>query len=144
MSDPHETGPICDFCEIPVDPDETLEPIFVGEPRQPKPHYLQEAARRGGMHGNRYKGKYDALRKALYDCPDVDLNESNVVHEVETMDGVSKYMTENELMSTSSPTDFTTKRTEKVGCTIKIHPKDVENKPDAKVCDTCKEMFENL
>jgi hypothetical protein len=137
-------GPECDFCKIPVEPDESLTPIYVGELPQPKPHYLSQTAQRGGMRGNRYKGKYDALRKALYDCPDVTLNESNVVHEVEAVGGASHFMTEDELTSHDAPTDFTTTRTEKVGVELKIRPKDVTYEPDAEVCDVCAEMFKNL
>jgi len=144
MDDQFEDGPVCDFCEIAVDKGETLEPIYVGELPQPKPHYISQTAQRGGMRGNRYKGKYDALRKALYDCPDIDLNESNVVHEVEAIGGESQFVTEDELMDAPNPTDFTTKRTEKVGVSLKIRPKDVTYEPDAKVCDTCAEMFSSM
>jgi len=144
MDDKFEDGPECDFCELAVERGESLQPIYVGELPQPKQHYLSATARRGGMRGNRYKGKYDALRKALYDCPDVDLNESNVVHEVEAVGGESHFATEEELREAPSPTDFTTKRTEQVGVSLKIRPKDVTYEPDAEVCDTCAEMFESL
>jgi hypothetical protein len=145
MSDPHEEGPVCDFCKIVVEPDETLEPIYVGEQPKPKKHYLKGIAQRGGMHDNRYKGKYDAIRKALHDCTDVDLRESNVVHDVRAVGGDVHFVTENELRHTPNPTDYELERQrDKVAAEIIIEPQQVPDNPDAMVCDCCAEMFRSM
>lgn len=142
-----DENPECDFCEMKIEDDETLEPLYVGELPQPKPHYLRATAMRGGMRDNRYKGKYDALRMALHECPDIDLNESNVVHEVQAVGGETHSVSENSMVYGDTPdvTEFETNRNrDKVGVELKIRPKNVTYSPDAEVCSNCVEMFRNL
>jgi len=133
--DPHELGPECDFCGIPVEPDESLEPIYVGELPQPKPHYLSEVSPRPDRGSNNMYllekpiGIYDTMYRALHKCRDIEINESMRV----------KYE------SAPESTQFETRtHDDKVGVSLKIHPKDVEYEPDAEVCDTCAEMLHSL
>jgi hypothetical protein len=144
--DPHEEGPVCDFCEIAVEVDETLEPIYVGEPPQPEPHCLREVV--SSSRDARLLGKpigiYQAIYQALHKCNDVQLKESNRVKEVRSVSGETHY-SDLEYGSVPQSTVFETNtRNDKAGVTLKIHPKDVTCEPDAKVCDCCAEMFKNL
>lgn len=143
MNDPFEDGPECDFCGLAVEEGKSLEPIYVGELPQPKPHFLTGVARRGGMRDNRCKGKYGALRKALHECRDVELNEVNQVAEVKFTGGADSKLVREPGEVDGSPFEYRQNR-EKVGVEIKIRPKDVTYTPDAKVCDTCAEMFKGL
>lgn len=138
MSDPHEEGPVCDFCEIAVEPDETLEPIYVGELPQPKPHYLSGVREKGDNH--HLIGKpisvYVALYDALRECRDIDVKLSEQVYEPEPRDfgqGVRGDVSFDDGLNRN-----------KVGASVKIRPKDVTYDPDAEVCDTCAEMFRSL
>lgn len=127
-----EEGPVCDFCDIAVEPDESLEPIYIGEQPTPDPHRL-EAVEQKNRQTNRMKilGKdsqcFLALYRALQSSPDVELTMSNVVHEM------------------PNPTDFEDAvNADKVGVRLTIEPKEAEVEPDAKVCDDCAKMFRNL
>lgn len=138
MADPHEEGPVCDFCEIAVGEDESLEPVFVGELPQPKPHHLsevQERADRGFLLGEPFEG-YIALSKALRSCDDIDLKISEAVYEPEPM---RMDPTDTPEMEFDDSVNH-----DKVGVELRIYPKDMENKPDGMVCDTCAEMFRGL
>jgi len=148
-------GPVCDFCKIAVDPDESLEPIYIGEMPQPKPHYLSEVAPRDGRRGTRVGGSefhllgrpigiYQAMYQALENCNDIEVNESNRVEEVKAVGGETHYA-DLEHGSVPEPTQFETNvHSDKVGVSLKIRPKDVTYEPDAEVCDVCAEMFKNL
>lgn len=151
--DPFERGPECDFCGLAVEEGETLEPIFVGEPEKPKPHYLSETAERNpGYQKARLFGQpigmYQALRQALHNCDDITLDESKVVHEVQAVGGQRHMVTEEELHQLPDPTDFERRqrmtKTDKVGVSIKIQPKDIYHEPDAELCDICAEKFRGL
>jgi len=138
MDDEFADGPVCDFCEIAVEKGEMLEPIYVGELPQPKPHYLsevQEKADRGFLLGEPFEG-YIALSKALRNCDDIDLNMSEAVYEPEPM---RMDPTETPDMEFGDNVNH-----EKVGVELRIRPKDVTYEPDAKVCDTCAKMFRSL
>lgn len=145
-------GPECDFCKIPVEPDDTLNPIYVGELPQPKPHYLSAVERKNRMSSQMrilgHEGEsFIALYRALQDCPDIDMNISNVVDEVRAVNGDTHFVTEDsmEYGSIPEPTEFETRRNrDKVGVELKIRPKDVTYEPDAEVCDVCAEMFESM
>jgi hypothetical protein len=148
--DPHEEGPVCDFCNLPVEPDEKLEPIYVGEVPQPDPHHLRAIERKNRrtelmtILGHRGES-FIALYKAIEGCQDIDLDISNVVHKVESTGGGEQLVTENELMETRHSADFKTRRDKnKVGVTLTIHPKDMDHEPDAKVCDTCADSFRSM
>jgi len=142
-------GPECDFCKIPVDPDETLEPIYVGELPQPKPHYLSGVERKNRMSREMrilgHEGEaFLALYKVIQDCPDIDLNIARAVEEVKSVGGDS-HMVNMEHGSAPDLTEFETRRNrDKVGVELKIRPKDVTYEPDAEVCDMCAEMFRGL
>lgn len=149
MDDKFEDGPVCDFCEIAVEKDETLEPIYVGELPQPKPHYLSEVREKSDNYHLLGKsiGVYVAMYEALRNCPDVDINDSEVVEEVQAVGGESHFVTEESMEYGSTPglTEFETQTTRnKVGVELRIRPKDVTYQPDAEVCDTCAEMFRSL
>lgn len=156
MDDQFEDGPVCDFCEIAVDKGETLEPIYVGELPQPKPHYLSEVRQKGDNYHLLGKsiGVYAAMYEALRNCPDIDINESEVVEEVTAVGGESHFVTEESMEYGSTPglrqgvrgdveLETRTNR-DKVGVELRIRPKDVTYQPDAEVCDTCAEMFRSL
>jgi len=149
MDDQFEDGPVCDFCEIAVDKGETLEPIYVGELPQPKPHRLTAVERKNRMSNRMRMLGHDgeaflALYKALTECQDIDLNISNRVEEVKAVGGETQF-TNLEHGSVPSPTEFESRtRNDKAGVSLKIRPKDVTYEPDAEVCDTCAEMFSSM
>lgn len=147
MSDPHEQGRICDFCEIAVEPDETLKPVFVGEPSEPKPHVLQaveKKSRRNNMHILGHEASsFVALYKALQDCPEVQLDISNRVFEPEPEPFDASANLEKPWVRGEVEFDHQVNE-DKVGVKVKIEPKNVIHQPAAEVCNACKEMFENL
>lgn len=155
--DPHEEGAVCDFCEIPVEPEETLEPIYVGELPQSKPHRLSEVWDANlHMGGAEYDTKtvthllgrpvsvYVALWRALEHCSDVDIDFSTSVEEIATVGGETGFadLSKESMPSTSQFESRT--RDDAVSASVKIRPKDVTYEPDAEVCDTCAEMFSGL
>lgn len=141
MEDPFERGPECDFCGLNVEEGESLEPLYVGELPQPKPHRLSEtASKRRGAHN----GMYNALKQALRDCPDIDLTESEYVEEIQAVGG-EKQISELEYGTVPAPTQFEANtRDDRVGVSLKIRPKDVTYTPDAELCHVCIEMFRSL
>jgi len=140
MDDSFEDGPVCDFCEISVDKDEMLEPIYVGELPQPEPHRLRRVASRERDHLlGKPIGIYTALYQAIRGCDDIEVEEFMNVEELKTVGGETHFAD----MESGVPFE-TRRRDDKVAVSLKIHPKDMEYEPDAKVCDTCAEMFSSL
>lgn len=133
--------PMCDFCDLMIEEDESLEPVYTGDLPQPKPHYLTATGPRGGYTASREAGKLSVLRKALHECNDINLNEFDRVNEVTDVD----FETHISDMETPGLKSFETmRRDDKVGVQIKIRPKDVTYEPDAKLCPNCAKMLRDL
>lgn len=136
-------GPECDFCEISIDPDESLESLYIGDLLQPEPIRIRQV----GDRQNDYRllgkpiGVYSAMHMALHTCPEVEINTSEVVNEVTAVGGETQFSTSEEMLSPQ----FETQRMEdKVHVDITIQPDEVEHEPDAEVCDICAKMFRSL
>lgn len=135
--------PICDFCDLMIEADESLEPVYTGELSQPKPHYLSAVERKNRTSNQMRLLGHDgesfiALYTALQDCPDIDMNISKVVDEVQAVSGEKHFVTEDSM-------EFETRRNrEKVGVELKIRPKDVTYEPDAMLCPNCIGMLRGL
>lgn len=147
--------PICDFCELMIEEDEELEPVFVGTPPKPTPHTLREVADRDGRHTTRVGGNelrmlgrpigyYQALYSALQSSDDIQIKESMNVEEVRSVGGDTHYA-DLEHGSVPDMTQFETRtREKKVGVSIRIAPKEVKQDEDAMVCPNCAAMFREM
>ncbi len=134
--------PVCDFCDLMIEEDESLEPIYVGEQPDPEPHRLNSiAAKEKSFHllGNNVS-VYTALYRALCSCDDIDLKLSEAVYEPNPV-----MISETPSVSDDHSVDFDDDlNKDKVGARVTIHPKDVNTRPDANVCPNCAEMFQSM
>jgi hypothetical protein len=150
MSDPHEQGPVCDFCDLPVEPDEELEPIYVGDPPEPQSQSFSAVEKRGKHTRNtrvlgQPVGVFMAAYRALEESDRTEISVKNVVHEVESVGGEVQFVTEDQAPPVSEAPELNYRtRTDKVGVGIQVYPNMTNMSPDAEVCDTCAEMFRNL
>lgn len=130
--------PICDFCDLMIEEGESLEPIYVGELSQPKPHYLSEVKQKSDNYHllGKPTGIYIAMYKALKNCNDIDLNTSEAVYEPEPVT--------TDPMETPDINFGDNVNHDKVGVELCIRPKDVTYEPDAMLCPNCAEKFRNL
>jgi len=135
-------GPVCDFCNLPTEEDEELEPIYVGPPPEPKPVHLSATASktRDEYH---LLGKpvavYQAMEKALRDSDHVALSmsertlEPRAMHEESFEQGISGNVSLRDNVNN-----------DEAGVKMALKPKRVEPSVDARVCRNCAEMFRNL
>lgn len=137
--------PICDFCNLMIEEDESLEPIYVGEVDQPDPHRMKKIKQKSPTLSHRYERMsllgtqveaHAALYEALQSCPEIDVELHDRVRHVEGDVEFDHGMSVGE-MSYSTDTD-------KVAARVTIEPKEVDHQPDAMFCPNCAEKFRNL
>lgn len=144
----------CDFCDQPLDEDEELVPVYVGEPPTPKPRRLQgfakhhRATRTSGymsrqdlrdvrIYGHTV-GEFAALLNALQSADGVDITMSPEVREVRSIGG------ERHMVSSSPDTPSrveTDLNREKAGARINIDAEHEPAEPDLMLCEYCAESF---
>lgn len=136
--------PVCDFCDLMIEEDEALEPVYVGEQPTPKAHRLSETAPKDrgrqmqlfGKPASIYMAMYEALRSSEY----IEIHESMYVEE---STGSVKV---GDLEHGKVPShDMQIKRRDDlVGVSLHIEPREVTQSADAEVCPNCARMFEEL
>jgi len=146
----------CDFCDLQIDEDEALEPLYVGDPPEPAARILQETCSkretRGmnrGSRGRKLLGRplaiYVAVFRALQYCDDISVDEWYQVMEREQNEvfGLNERKVKAGIALEEESFGGTV-NDDKVGVGITIKPKSGETEPDAMVCENCQQMFETL
>lgn len=133
---------ICDFCDEPLEEDEELEPVFIGEPPEAKSRIIKGIAPKDfGPHSSaRYKGKLmgelAAVYEGLLEHDAVEVETNRLVREV--TGEVPVYAPDEVPAPKDIDTPDTQLRDDKCGATIKVEPRTSPyRKPAMRVCPYC-------
>lgn len=142
MSNELDSGPVCDFCDLAVEEDEELVPMYIGTQPTPRKRILSETRKKKSRYLlGKSSASYIALYEALQNCPDIRVKLSEAVCEPSSM------KTWEEINSQPVTGDMSSDHTvnhDKCGARVIIEPRSVNSRPDAEFCDTCAERFRNL
>jgi len=132
----------CDFCELPRDEerDEEFVKLHLGDPPQPKRVTARGITDSTMMR--REDGRFQALKNALDDMPEVEYKVFDRVEEVKAIGGDVHFA--KNAGASDEPYYTSDINNDKTAAEVGIHPEAREVEPDAMVCQECAEMFRNL
>ena len=145
-----QTGRIvtCDFCDEPLEEDEELHPIYVGEIPSPKPIIAKAEKEKIKKNIAGYKldeygetkvlskpiDEIDAIMEAIEGCKEIEIKTARRVMEPVPLEQEPDLKTTRDFGSSTNDS--------KVGATVTVRPEPPRVTPDMEVCKICKEEFE--
>lgn len=131
----------CDFCGQALEEDESLVPVWTGEPPEPRPESVQRVVDKGDRSGaspgapivlGKGAAEWSALFGALEAHPWVEASTAPVVAEVEAAFAAPGEPAEPPSVE---------RRRDKAGATVRVRPEYAHREPDLLVCEHCRGAF---